>query len=267
MLWEPIERSEGQLKCASVLTSLIRSEHLGADLAELRSVVHPSQPIRATRWLARAGAWEDAVVTCFKAVLFDWRGTLVHIPNPVWHVARALESIGREAERETVDSIIERVRGASDLSEFIEAERVIDLSAEFHHATTIRMYDEAGLDSELAEALYRVEWELEARPAYADVAATLGAVRGRGAKVAVVSDIHFDIRPDCIAQGIDAFTGAYVLSCELGIQKPDPRMFLAATSALGVRPSEALMVGDSAATDGGAAAVGIATHPHPPKAR
>lgn len=192
-------------------------------------------------------------------MLFDWRGTLVHIPNPVWHVARALESIGREAERETVDSIIERVGGASELPEFIEAERVIDLSAEFHHATTIRMYEEAGLDLQLAEAMYRVEWEQEARPWYPDVLDTFQAVDGRGPKIAVVSDIHFDIRPECIAQGIDAFTGAYVLSCELGIQKPDPRMFLAATSALGVRPSEAPMVGDSAATDGGAAAVGIAT--------
>ena len=215
---------------------------------------------RRKRHSARpGGTCEDRSVGRYRAVLFDWRGTLVHIPRPDWHVTRALESIGRAAESETVDSVIERVQATSDLPEFIEAERLIDLSAEFHRATTMRMYDEARLDSELAEALYRVEWELEARPVYPDVAATLGAVRGRGAKVAVVSDIHFDIRPDCIAQGIDSFIDAYVLSCELGIQKPDPRIFLAAASAIGVEAGEALMVGDTAETDGGAAAVGIAT--------
>jgi FMN phosphatase YigB (HAD superfamily) len=36
-------------------------------------------------------------------------------------------------------------------------------------------------------------------------------------------------------------------------------MFLAATTALEVEPSDALMVGDTARTDGGAAAGGIAT--------
>lgn len=93
----------------------------------------------------------------YRAVLFDWRGTLVHIRRPDWHVTRALESIGRAAESETVDSVIERVQATSDLPEFIEAERLIDLSAAFHRATTMRMYDEAGLDSELAEALVGYE--------------------------------------------------------------------------------------------------------------
>ena len=152
-----------------------------------------------------------------------------------------------------------RVGAALEHTEHVEAERRIDLSAEFHRTATMRLFESAGLDQELAKALYRVEWEPESRPAYPDVADVLAAVRARGATVAVVSDIHFDIRRDCVANGFDAFIDAYVLSCELGVQKPDPRMFLAATAALGVEPGEALMVGDTAPTDGGAAAAGIAT--------
>jgi putative hydrolase of the HAD superfamily len=192
-------------------------------------------------------------------VLFDWRGTLVHIPSPAWLAARALRSIGRPDNSETVASINARVRAALEDPEFVEAERRMDLSVEFHRTATMRLFDSAGLDPELAEALYRVEWEPEARPVYPDVAEVLAAVRGSGAKIAVVSDIHFDIRPDCIEQEIDTFIDAYVLSCELGVQKPDPRIFRAATTELGVKPGDALMVGDTARTDGGATAVGIAT--------
>jgi HAD superfamily hydrolase (TIGR01509 family) len=132
-----------------------------------------------------------------------------------------------------------RVGAALEHPEHVEAERRIDLSAEFHRTATMRLFESAGLDQELAKALYRVEWEPESRPAYPDVADVLAAVRARGATVAVVSDNHFDIRRDCVANGFDAFIDAYVLSCELGVQKPDPRMFLAAL----FRPGSALPTG------------------------
>lgn len=123
----------------------------------------------------------------------------------------------------------------------------------------MQIFESAAVDRELAEALYRVEWEPSNRPLYPDVVEVLATARDRIVKIGVVSDIHFDIRPDCAAQGIDGFIDAYALSCEVGVQKPDPRMFLAATEALGVDVREALMVGDTPETDGGAAAVGIAT--------
>jgi hypothetical protein len=63
-----------------------------------------------------------------------------------------------------------------------------------------------------------------AGPVYPDVAHVLAAMRDRGTKIAVVSDIHFDIRPDCVAQGIDRFVDVYVLSYEVAAQKPDPRV-------------------------------------------
>lgn len=86
------------------------------------------------------------------------------------------------------------------------------------------MYEEAGLDLALAEALYRVEWQPEARPWYPDVLDTFQAVNGWGAKIAAISDITSTSDLSASPRGFDAFTGAYVLSCELGIQKPDPQI-------------------------------------------
>jgi len=49
--------------------------------------------------------------------------------------------------------------------------------------------------------------------------------------------------------GIEHFFGCIVLSGELGIKKPDPRIFWEATSLLGVEPEECLYVGDAYEAD------------------
>lgn len=195
----------------------------------------------------------------YRAVLFDWRGTLVHIPEPAWRVERALESIGRPVERDVVARVVTNIRTAAEAPEFVEAERHIDSSAELHRPISMRMFERASLDEELADALYRVEWDQASRPLYPDAPEVLAAVRALGVKIALVSDIHFDVRADCAEQGIDALIDAYVLSFEHGFQKPDPRMFQMALDALGAEAGEALMVGDWAPTDGGAVSVGITT--------
>jgi HAD superfamily hydrolase (TIGR01509 family) len=51
-----------------------------------------------------------------------------------------------------------------------------------------------------------------------------------------------------------------VLSYEHGVQKPDPRLFRTACTALGVEPRDVLMVGDDRRADGGAAALGCGVH-------
>lgn len=90
------------------------------------------------------------------------------------------------------------------------------------------------------------------------------ALHSAGIGVAVVSDIPFDLRPEFSAAELDQYVDAFVLSFEQGFQKPDARMFQLALNHLDVTPSEALMVGDRASRDGGAASVGITTVIFPP---
>jgi beta-phosphoglucomutase-like phosphatase (HAD superfamily) len=78
-------------------------------------------------------------------------------------------------------------------------------------------------------------------------------------KIALVSDIHFDLRADLANHGVADLFDAYVLSFEHGFQKPDPKMFQLALDAVGVEASDALMVGDRVSHDGGAVSVGITT--------
>jgi HAD superfamily hydrolase (TIGR01549 family) len=120
-------------------------------------------------------------------------------------------------------------------------------------------YGEADLEAEVAESLYGLDREAIAHPMFEDVPETLERIKALGVGIAIVSDIHFDLRPEFAQLRLDRFVDHFVLSFEHGVQKPDPRIFTLALNLLDVHPSEALMVGDRPDRDAGAVDVGIST--------
>lgn len=200
----------------------------------------------------------------FDAVLFDWSGTLVHDPLPADRLRRALRTIARAHSAALVAEICTRLDHARLHADVEAALRDEDTSAERHLVANMLWFERAGVDDELAHALYAFDDEIANRPLYFDAAETLTTLHRYGTSIAVVSDIHLDIRSMLDAQGVGDLVDAYVLSFEHGCQKPDPRMFLTALELLDVAADRALMVGDRASHDGGAADVGIATVILPP---
>ncbi|MGW5128418.1 HAD family hydrolase [Streptomyces sp. NPDC004069] len=79
---------------------------------------------------------------------------------------------------------------------------------------------------------------------YPDVEATLEGLNRRGVRMAVVSDAWPNL-PDLHAGlGISRFFEAYAISAVLGCNKPDPRMYHHASTALGLAPAQCLFVDD-----------------------
>ncbi|MBN1421799.1 MAG: HAD family hydrolase [Planctomycetes bacterium] len=107
-------------------------------------------------------------------------------------------------------------------------------------------YDGA-LAEELSEAFRR---ERRARnapfPEVEEVLSDLRASHGLGLVSNGVSDHQ---RDKLRAAGLDGAFEVMVFSGDLGVGKPDPRVFEAALAALGVRPGEAAMVGNSLRRD------------------
>jgi FMN phosphatase YigB (HAD superfamily) len=97
-----------------------------------------------------------------------------------------------------------------------------------------------------------------------DVPRTLDGLTSAGVRVVIVSDIHVDLRPWFARRGLAEHVHGYVLSYEIGVQKPDPAIFQAALSVAATTAGRALMVGDRAAHDGAAVTVGIPTLLVPP---
>jgi len=87
----------------------------------------------------------------------------------------------------------------------------------------------------------------------------LRTLRDSDVRIAVVSDIHFDLRPEFAAAGMDHLVDTFVLSFQHGVCKPDPAIFEMALNALAVGPHQALMVGDRPERDGAAARLGMPT--------
>jgi putative hydrolase of the HAD superfamily len=85
----------------------------------------------------------------------------------------------------------------------------------------------------------------------------LEGLRERGIAIAIVSNCGEHTRNLITSLGIVALADVVVLSCEVGIIKPSPRIFRLALSELGAQAADAVFVDDQAAFCAGAEAVGV----------
>jgi putative hydrolase of the HAD superfamily len=200
-----------------------------------------------------------AVMLPVQAVLFDWRGTLVVTVSVSAWVRRAVQRVGRDPSTDAVADIEAALVAAMEHPDVQEGWDGVDESAWAHRQTYARLFRAAGLDDQLAEALYAVESDPAYNPFADDAAHTLQALNAAGVRVGIVSDIHFDLRPVFAQAGLADLVDCFVLSFEQGVQKPNPQMFRVALDRLGVEPADVLMVGDRASHDGPAVNLGIPT--------
>ena len=133
-----------------------------------------------------------------------------------------------------------------------------DLSLALHRSAWTSLFERADrVVPGLAPVLYERVMSQDQWIPYRDTEPTLRALRGRGIKIGIVSNVPRDLAPIFEAKGLRSLVDAFTHSYEIGAEKPDPRIFLAACAKLGVAPKETLMVGDHVTADGGAVQAGL----------
>ncbi|WP_409056224.1 HAD family hydrolase [Streptomyces sp. SYP-A7185] len=206
-----------------------------------------------------------------KGALFDFSGTLFRVESTGSWLRAVLAEAGLPLPADEFERLAAGLERAGALpggarpdavpGHLAEVWAQRDRSAAQHRAAFTGMSREVALpDPLLHDALYERHMRPEAWLPYADAAEVLTGLRERGVRVAVVSNIGWDLRPVFRAHGLDPYVDAYTLSYEHEIQKPDPRLFARACEALGVDPADTLMVGDDRHADSGAGALGCAVH-------
>ncbi|MGH2473441.1 MAG: HAD family hydrolase [Candidatus Limnocylindria bacterium] len=178
-----------------------------------------------------------------RAVLFDWGDTLFHAPHAPVEIVRSARSVGVAISEAHARELWDEIWAAGKTPEEIAKGR--DLSIEAHRRVWMDLFSRLdAVAPGLSRALYEQVMDPHSWIPYADTRSTLEAVRRRGLKVGVVSNVPADLRPVFAKHRLDGLVDSYTHSFEVGAEKPDPAIFLAAAKSLGVKPSETLMVGD-----------------------
>lgn len=212
-------------------------------------------------------------MTTVKAVLFDFGHTLLDF-------ARTEDAL-REAYRVVRDRLAGWVddRAPPEIDELVEriAGAVDDMVGRSYAERRLEELDHVGLFSEAFEAIgYSLPRELVHEVAELDhdsfsnslhvppsTISTLEHLHDRGLRLGLVSNVtllpHL-LRADLERLGLARLLHGAAFSSEVGVRKPDPRIFTTVLRAVGADPAHAVFVGDRLADDVvGAQAVGMRT--------
>jgi HAD superfamily hydrolase (TIGR01509 family) len=196
-------------------------------------------------------------------VLFDWGDTLFAPPDAARVIADVARERGVALDGDRARAIWDELWTLGKTPAELAKGR--DLSAEAHRTAWTSLFQTADRHVPgVGRALYERVMDPAAWIPYPDTGPTLHALRDRGLKIAVVSNVPRDLSDVFAAHGLERYVDAFVHSFQVGAEKPDPRIFLAACERIGTEPAATLMVGDHAVADGGATAAGLRFHLLPP---
>ncbi|MGE5227176.1 MAG: HAD-IA family hydrolase [Planctomycetaceae bacterium] len=186
----------------------------------------------------------------FRAVLFDAGETLVH-PSPSFPELFC-EVLGAEGHRREPAEVVEASKAV--FHRFSEAARDEELwttsperSARFWKGVYERMLDALSLPGRdgLRDRLYAAFTDLANYALFDDVVPALDLLAGQDPTFGVVSNYEAWLEDLLGVLGVRDRFAVRVISGEVGVEKPDPRIFEIALERAGVGAAEAVYVGDN----------------------
>jgi 2-haloalkanoic acid dehalogenase type II len=185
-------------------------------------------------------------IRVIKAVVFDLVETLVTDAEQVKgkDLDEELSRILRQANYEVY---YQEVKAARHMVFFIDYPRGRgDTPQQFYSKMLERL--EISSESKLVDKLVRKATELERVRLYEDVASTVHALKSRGIKTAVLTTVPSWLFKQVLEDN-DVKIDFICTAKEAKAVKPNPQIYRTVLETLGVKPYEALMVGDTPEID------------------
>lgn len=190
-----------------------------------------------------------------KAVFFDFYNTLVRFWPPLDQIQQAsCQEFGFNIEPEAIsfgysvaDVYFNRENEIKPLATRNEEERL-----EFFARYEQILLESAGLSTTLE--LSRQIWQVAISVpkdfiAFDDALGALEKLKQQGYSVGVISNLRRDMDQLCRELGMAPYLDFCLTSAEIGVEKPDPAIFVAALERAEVNPGEAVHVGDQPRSD------------------
>jgi putative hydrolase of the HAD superfamily len=204
-----------------------------------------------------------AVLFDFGHTLVDFRRTQEALHEAYEHIRARIEAVAFMEVHELLD-LVERVAGGVDrlVAESYEQRRMeeLDQVALFNEALGAIGFD---LPVDVIDHIVALDHSAYSKSLAVepDVLETLDRLRADGKRLGLVSNITLLprlIREDLDRMSLGSRLDGTVFSSEVGVRKPDPRIFREALERLGASPAETVFVGDRLYDDiSGAQAVGM----------
>ena len=199
-----------------------------------------------------------------KAVFFDFYNTLVRFWPPVEMIQLAVcREIGLTVTLEGVRSgyALADVYFNRENARIALAGRSTKAKDEFFAKYETIILEGAGIEAspQLASSIWKLTGLIpKSFTPFDDTLAVLLELQNSGYLLGLLSNVNRELEPLLRELGIQPYLDVCITSKEVGAQKPHPSIFLAALERLGLKPYEALHVGDQYQSDVlGAKGVGI----------
>ena len=184
-----------------------------------------------------------------RAVFFDVGGTLLH-PWP--SVGAVYSEVGKQFGFQASEDAMEQAfRGAWKKLKSAKLETLTTSDKEwwrtlvFEAVASLKLHGSEEVKDAYFAALYNAFGQPAAWQTYPDAVPAIQTCRSHALHVGVISNWDQRLRPLLEKMGLSAMFDSLAISCEVGAEKPDPKIFHAALRAAGVEPAQALHVGDA----------------------
>jgi putative hydrolase of the HAD superfamily len=185
-----------------------------------------------------------------KAVFFDYYNTLVDYDPPREETQSKL--LGEMGIKITPKELLRPIMVADDFlskehSRLSMGKRSQEETAALYGRYHGMVLKEAGLEAspQLIGNILKKWLAIDLKMAlYKDVAPALDSLKEQGLTLGLISNVDRDISATYDELGLGNWLGVTVTSQDVGFNKPHPEIFQAALKKAGVKPAEAIYVGD-----------------------
>ncbi len=166
----------------------------------------------------------------YKAVIFDLYDTLIYLgqnTDPHLRLFKDLKLSKEEIIEARTVAFTEDFKSLSDFAKRIAPCNPVDTTS---------------YENEISK-------DLATATLFPETVQVLKTLRAKGLKIGLISNVSSDYISPFFKLRLDTLIDQYVMSCKIGLKKPDLRIYEEAIKRLGTKPDETIMTGDSVYSD------------------